>query len=159
MVWRPFMGQMREIVQTRSILGTRVQQWMAGTAERICAKFTRRHIWYFARMSLNVKVKSQRSRSPGSKNALCTHNTPAVYGRNGTPSLPITSRKQQARRFERCRGVYSPGCVRRAWRTTAGLYHAFLVGTHPHVRHFDGFSYMMAQTARNRARMRLLWFR
>ena len=37
MVWRPFM---REIVETRSILGTRVRQWMAGTAERICAKFT-----------------------------------------------------------------------------------------------------------------------
>ena len=42
MVWRPFMRQMREIVETRSILGTRVRRWMAGTAERICAKFTRK---------------------------------------------------------------------------------------------------------------------
>ena len=39
MVWRPFMRQMGE---TRSILGTRIRQWMAGTAERICAKFTRK---------------------------------------------------------------------------------------------------------------------
>jgi len=77
-------------------------------------------------MSLNVKVKSQRSRSPGAKNALCTHNTPRC-GRNGTPSLQITSRKQQTRRFDRCRGVSSPGCLRWAWRATAGLCHAFLV--------------------------------
>jgi len=34
--------KMDEIGQTRSILGTRVQQWMAGTAERICAKFTQK---------------------------------------------------------------------------------------------------------------------
>jgi len=40
MVWRPFMRQMREIGETHSILETR--QWMAGTAERICAKFTRK---------------------------------------------------------------------------------------------------------------------
>jgi len=30
-------------------------------------------------MSLNVKVKSQMSRSPGTKNELFTHNTPAVW--------------------------------------------------------------------------------
>jgi len=30
-------------------------------------------------MSLNVKVKDQRSRSPGQKNPLCTQNTPAVW--------------------------------------------------------------------------------
>jgi len=40
MVWRPFMCQMGEIDETRSILGTRIPQWMTGTAERICAKFT-----------------------------------------------------------------------------------------------------------------------
>jgi len=32
-----FVRQMREIVETRSILDTRVRQWMAGAAERICA--------------------------------------------------------------------------------------------------------------------------
>ena len=40
-----------------------------------------------------------------------THNTPRC-GRNGTPPLQIASRKQQARRFDRCRGMSSPGCVR-----------------------------------------------
>ena len=33
MVWRPFMRQMREIVETRSILETRIRQRMTGTAE------------------------------------------------------------------------------------------------------------------------------
>jgi len=42
MVWRPFMRQMHEIVETHSILGTRILQRMAGTAEMICAKFTRK---------------------------------------------------------------------------------------------------------------------
>jgi len=36
------MRQMREIGETRSILETRIRQWMAGTAERIYAKFTRK---------------------------------------------------------------------------------------------------------------------
>ena len=78
MVWRPFMRQMREIVETRSTLQTRIRQRI-GTAERICAKFTRKTVWSFARMSLNAKVKGQKSRSPGTKNALCTHNTSAVW--------------------------------------------------------------------------------
>jgi len=39
MVWRPFMRQIREIGETRS-LETRIRQRMTGTAERICAKFT-----------------------------------------------------------------------------------------------------------------------
>ena len=44
MVWRPFkfMRQMREIVETRWILVTRIRRRMAGTAERIYAKFTRK---------------------------------------------------------------------------------------------------------------------
>ena len=42
MVWRPLMYQMGEIIETRSILETRIRQWMAGTAERICTKFTRK---------------------------------------------------------------------------------------------------------------------
>ena len=72
MVWRPYMRQMREIVETRSILGTRIRQRITGTAERICAKCTphRRRFWSFARTSLNVKVKGQRPRSPGTKNVV-----------------------------------------------------------------------------------------
>ena len=42
MVWRPFMRQMDEIRETRAILGTRIRQWIAGTAERMCAKFRRK---------------------------------------------------------------------------------------------------------------------
>ena len=33
---------MRDVVETRSILGTRIRQWMAETAERICVKFTQK---------------------------------------------------------------------------------------------------------------------
>jgi len=123
---------MREIVETRSILGTRIRRRMAGTAERICATFTqhRRPVWSFARMSLNVKVKGPRSRSPGTKNALGTQNTPPCE-QNGTPTLQITWRKQQTRRFDRyrCEGVTvtSLACVRWAWRDTARLSHEFLV--------------------------------
>ena len=40
-----------------------------GTAERICAKFTGRRVWSMARTSLKVKVKGQRSWSPGTKTA------------------------------------------------------------------------------------------
>jgi len=40
MVWRPFMGQMGKIGEMCSILETRIRQWMAGTAEWICTKFT-----------------------------------------------------------------------------------------------------------------------
>jgi len=68
MVWRPFMRQMGEIGQTRSI-----RQWMAGiTDERIGAKFTRKTCLVFR--SWNVKVKSQRSRSSDKKRAV--HTTP-----------------------------------------------------------------------------------
>jgi len=44
MVWRPFMHQIGEISETHSIFGTCIWQWMAwaGTAEWICAKFTRK---------------------------------------------------------------------------------------------------------------------
>jgi len=40
--WRTFMRQMGEIGEMRLILGTRIRQRMAGTAERICAKFTQK---------------------------------------------------------------------------------------------------------------------
>jgi len=72
MVWRPFLRQMGEIGETRSIAGNRIRHRMAGTAERICAKFTR---WDdFECQGQKSKVKVTRD-----KNALCTHNTPAVW--------------------------------------------------------------------------------
>jgi len=51
LVWRPIMHQMRGIDETRSILGTCIRQWMARTTVLICAKFTRRRVWSFARTS------------------------------------------------------------------------------------------------------------
>jgi len=99
---------------------------MAGTTERICAKFTRKtfgpligRVW----MSRS-KVKGQGHRVTRNNNALCTHNTPR-YGRNGTSSLQITSRNQQTRRFDRCRGVSSPGCARKMSEVRHSL-HALL---------------------------------
>ena len=103
---------MGEVGETRSILGSRSlfdngwQELLNGFAPNSYG----RRVWSFARTSRNVKVKSQRSRSPGTKTH-CTLTTPSQYGRNGTASLQITSRKQQARRFDRWRGVSSPACV------------------------------------------------
>jgi len=56
-----------------------------------------------------VKVKVTKD-----KELLCTDNTPR-YGQNGTPSLQITSRKQQMRRFDCCRGMFSPRYMHWAW--------------------------------------------
>ena len=119
----------REIGQNRRhvfLLGTRIPQRMTGTAERICVKCTWKTCLVLRSTSVNVEVKSQSSRSPGTKNSLCTHNTPR-HRRNGTRSLQTTSGKKQTRRFRRCRGVTSPACVRWAWRATAGLCQALLV--------------------------------
>jgi len=126
MVWRPFMRQMGEIGQTRSILGTRIRQWMAGTAERICTKFTRKTCLVLRSEKFECQGQRSKIKVTRNKKALCIYNTPRCR-RNGTPSLQITSCKQQTRRFDRCRGVSSPRCVRWAGRETAGLCHAFLV--------------------------------
>jgi len=131
------MRQIREIVETRSILETCIRQWMEGTAERICSKFTGKTCLVLRSDEFeNFECQGQRSRLPGTKTR-CALTTPQRCERNGTPSLQITSRKQQTRRFDRCRGVCLPGCipaktplcacVRWAWRATAGLCHAFLV--------------------------------
>jgi len=74
-VWRPFMHQVCEIVETCSILGTRIRQWMAGTIEWICAKCRRK----MCLVSGDFECQSQRSGSPRTKNVPCTHNTPAVW--------------------------------------------------------------------------------
>jgi len=105
MVWRPFMRQMGKIVETRSILGTRIRQWMAGTAERICAKFTLKTCLVLRSGEFECQGKRSKVNVTRDKNALCTQNTPSLCGRNGTPSLQITARTQQTRRFDRCRGA------------------------------------------------------
>ena len=112
MVWRPFMRQMDEIGQTRSILWTRIRQWMAGTAERICAKFTRKTCLV---LHWNDRVGMSKSKVKGhghqGQKTRCALTTPPQYGRNGTALVQMTPRKQQARRFYRWRGESLPVCV------------------------------------------------
>ena len=79
---------------------TCIRQRIAGTTERICAKFTPKTCLVLR----SDEFECQRSRSPGTKNALCTHNTP-LCARSVMPLLQIMSRKQQARRFDHCIGV------------------------------------------------------
>jgi len=122
--WQPILGaKLAEIGDTPSSWDSH-SQWMIGTAERICVKFTRKTCLVlcsdkFEHEGQKSKVKVTRDKTR------CALTTPPRYGRNGT--LQITSRKQQMRRFDRCRGVASPGCMRWAWRATAGLCQAFLV--------------------------------
>jgi len=66
-----------------------------------------------------VKVKTQRSRSTGTKNVLYIHNT-LWYRWNGIRSLQISSHKQQMRRFRRCRGVRQPACERLSGQSEFG---------------------------------------
>ena len=80
MVWRPLMRQMRDIVEMCSIIlelafDNGWQEPLNGFAPNSHG----RRVWSFPRMNLNVKDKVQRSRSPGTKNALCTHNAPTVW--------------------------------------------------------------------------------
>jgi len=100
----------REIGRNRRhafLVGTRIRQWMAGTAERICAKFTPKTCLVLR--SKEIECQGQRSKIKGQphqgQNTRCALTTPPRCARNGTASLQITSRKQQARRFDRCRGV------------------------------------------------------
>ena len=75
MVWRPFMRQMGEIGETRSILGTGTGQWMAGTAERICAKFKRKRCFgpSLGRVGMSrSKVKGQGHQGQKTHGALTT---------------------------------------------------------------------------------------
>jgi len=118
MVWQPFMHQMCEIGETHSILGTRIRQWMAGTTEWICTKFT----WktYLVLCSDELECQGQNQDHQGQKTC-CALTTPPHDGRNGMASLQVTSRKQQARWFDHCKGVSLPRCMCWAWRATAGF--------------------------------------
>jgi len=66
MVWRPFMRQMREIVETLSIFETRIRQRMARTAEQICAKFTRKTC--FVLRSNELECQGQKSKVKVTRN-------------------------------------------------------------------------------------------
>ena len=113
MVWRPFMRQRREIGETRSILGPHIRQWMARTTEGICAKFTRKTCLLFGPSLGRVGMSRSKVKRQGhqGQKTRCALTTTPQYGRNGMASLHITSRKQQAHRFDRWRGVSSLACV------------------------------------------------
>jgi len=93
------------------LLGTRIPQWMTGTAERICTKLAWKTCLVLRSDEFECQGQKSNVKVTRLKNTLCTHNTPG-HRPNGTRSLLITSRKQQTRRFRRCRGVTSPACVR-----------------------------------------------
>jgi len=73
------MRQMREIVEMRSILGTRIRQWMTGTAERICVEFTRKTCLVLRSDEFECQGQKSKVSITRDKNALCTLNTPAVW--------------------------------------------------------------------------------
>jgi len=70
---------MREIVKTRSILETRIRQWVAGTAEQISAKFTWKTCLVLRADEFEGGSQKSEVKVTRDKNALCTHNTPAVW--------------------------------------------------------------------------------
>ena len=110
----------REIGRNRRhafLLGNRVRQRMAGTAEPIGAKFTRKTCLVLRSDEFEYQGQRSKVKVTMDKNALCTYNT-SPCERNGTPSLQMTSRKQQTLLFDRCRGVSSPVCMR--WLGLAG---------------------------------------
>ena len=80
MVWRPFMRQMGEIGETRSILGTHIRQSMAGTAERICTKFTRKTCLVLCSDELECQSQKSKVRQghQGQKTR-CALTTPTVW--------------------------------------------------------------------------------
>jgi len=112
MVWRPFMRQMGEIGETRSILGNRISQRMAGTAERICAKFTRKTCLFLR--SYEFECQGQMSRSPGTKNSLCTLNTPAVSTEWNAVVAGNVAQAANATSPSLVRGVFAGLCIVRA---------------------------------------------
>jgi len=70
---------MREIGETRSILETRIRQWMTGTAEQICVEFTRKMCLVLRSEDFEYQGQKSKVNVTRDKNALCSHNvTPAV---------------------------------------------------------------------------------
>ena len=113
---------MRQIVETRSILETRIRQWMTGTAERICAKFTRKTCLVLR--SDEFEYQGQRSRATGTKKrAVHSQQSRGVDGMEGLVADNVAQAADAATRSLQ-RGVFA---VRWAWRATAGLCYAFLV--------------------------------
>jgi len=66
---------MCEIVEKRSILGTCIPQWMAGTTERICAKFTRKTCLVLRSDEFECRGQKSKVKVTRDKNVLCTQHS------------------------------------------------------------------------------------
>jgi len=110
---------MSEIVETRSILGTHIRQWIAGTAEWICAKFTRKTCLVLRSDEFECQEQKSKVKVNRDKNELWTHNTPAVWTEWNALVADNVAQASGAtiRSLQR---VSSPGCVRWAWRLPLG---------------------------------------
>jgi len=67
----PNMGE----IETRSILGTRIRQWIAGTAERICAKFTPKTCLVLRSDEFECQDQRSKVKITRDKNVLWGHNS------------------------------------------------------------------------------------
>jgi len=83
MVWRPFMRQMHEIVETRSILDSCIPQQWQEPQNGFAPNSHGRRVSSFAQMRLNVKVKGQGHQGQKTRYALRT-----PHGVNGMERLP-----------------------------------------------------------------------
>jgi len=122
------MRQMRKIVETRSILGTIIRQWMIVTAERICTEITRKTclvLWSDEFESEGKRLKVEVTRD---KNALCTHNIPAVWTEWNALVADNVAQAADAPIRLLQRSVFA-GMRVLGLGATAGLCHAFLVLT------------------------------
>jgi len=81
---------------------------ISGTAEWICAKFTGKTC--LGPRSEEFECQGQRSRSPGTKNTLCTPITPAATEWNAFAVNNVAH--EQTEPFGRCRGLISAAYVR-----------------------------------------------
>jgi len=138
MVWRPFMRQWAQSAKRVRFLGLAFDSGWQEPLNGFAPNSHWRRVWSFARTSWNVKIKSQRPRSPGTKNALCTHNTPTVWTKWNGVVADNVAQAAGASIWSLARGVFAglhSACgVRWAWRATAGICHAFLVVMSVHIR-------------------------
>jgi len=120
---------MREIVETRSILGTGIRQRMTGTAEWVCAKFTWKTCLVLC--SYEFACQGQRSKVRVTRNKKRTVHSehPAVLTEWNAFVVDNVAQAANATSRSLVRGVFSglpSACgMRWAWRATTGLCHAF----------------------------------
>jgi len=99
---------------------------MIGTAERICAKFTRKTCLILRSDEFERQGQKSTVNVTRDKNALCTHNTPAVLTEWNALVSDNVAQAADAPIRSLQRGVFA-GMRALGLGATAGLCHAFLV--------------------------------